>query len=64
MAKSFNKTYSIELKFTYETGKDIADDDLHCAELRGKIKSWIEGKVGSINMGDLSVHIVGEVGEA
>ena len=64
MAKDFEKTYSITLKFTYETNAGIADDDLHCAELRGFIKKWIEDRVGHINMGDLSVHIVGEVGEA
>lgn len=64
MAKSFNKTYTIELKFTYEDNADIADDDLHTAELRGKIKSWIADKVAHINMGNLSVHIVGEIGEA
>ena len=63
MAKSFNKTYSIELKFTYETGADITDGDLHTAEMRGFIKKWIEDRVGHINMGDLSVHIVGEVSE-
>lgn len=64
MAKEFSKTYSITLKFTYEGGTDIAEDDMNVEVLRGKIKSWIAGKVGSINMGDLSVHIVGEVSES
>lgn len=64
MAKEFSKTYSIELKFTYEDGADITESDLHTAELRGKIKSWIADKVAHINQGNLSVHIVVEVGEA
>ncbi len=64
MAKSFNKTYSITLKFTYEDNADIADSDLHAAELREKIKSWIDGKVAHIQQGNLSVHVVGEVSEA
>ena len=64
MAKEFSKTYSITLKFTYEDNTDIADDDLHTTELRAKIKNWIEGKVGNIQQGNLSVHIVGEVSEA
>jgi len=64
MAKSFNKTYSIELKFTYEDGADIADDDLHAAELREKIKGWIDSKVAHVQQGNLSAHIVGSVSEA
>lgn len=63
MAKEFSKTYSITLKFTREGGADIAEDDLNVAVLRDKIKDWITGKVGSINMGDISVHIVGEISE-
>lgn len=64
MAKSFNKTYSIELKFAYEDGADITDADLHAAELRAKIKGWIESKVAHVQQGNLSAHIVGEIGEA
>ncbi len=63
MAKSFNKTYSITLKFTYEDNADIADDDLHAEELREKIKGWIDGKVAQVQQGNLSVHVVGEVSE-
>lgn len=64
MATSFNKTYSITLKFTYEGQTDIVETDMNVEILRGKIKDWIAGKVGSINMGDLSVHIVGVVSES
>jgi len=64
MAKSFEKTYSITLKFTYEGNADITDSDLHTAELRAKIKSWIEDKVAHIQQGDLSINIVGTVTEA
>ncbi|TET65288.1 MAG: hypothetical protein E3J56_15865 [Candidatus Aminicenantes bacterium] len=62
MAKSFNKTYSIELKFNYEDNADITDADLHTAELRTKIKEWI-AEVIHIQQGKLSVHIVGSVSE-
>ena len=63
MAKEFSKTYSIELKFTREGGADIADDDMNVEVLRTKIKEWIASKVGSIQKGDISVHIVGTVSE-
>ena len=63
MAKEFNKTYSITLKFGYEGGADITDADLHCVEMRGFIKKWVEEKVGHIQQGDLSINIVGEVSE-
>lgn len=64
MATEFSKTYSIELKFSYEDGRAIADDDLHAAELRAKIIAWIESKVASVQQGDLSAHIVGSISES
>ena len=63
MVTSFNKTYSIELKFSYEGGEAIADDDLNVSVLREQIPKWIKGKVAHINKGNLSVHIVGDVTE-
>jgi hypothetical protein len=63
MATSFNKTYSITLKFTYEGGAAIAEDDMNVEVLRTQIQEWITSKVGSIQKGDISVHIVGTVSE-
>lgn len=64
MATSFNKTYSITLKYTYQDARAITEADMNVAILRADVKKWIEGKVGHINKGDLSVHIVGNVTEA
>ena len=64
MATSFQKTYAIVLKFSYEDARAIVDSDLHCAELRTQIKEWITGKVGHVSKGDLSVHIVGTITES
>ena len=64
MATSFNKTYSIELKFSYEGGEAITENDLNVGILRERIKDWIQDKVGSINQGNLSVHRVGTVSES
>jgi len=64
MATSFNKTYTITLKFTYQDERAITDADLNVGILRTDIKAWISEKVGHINKGDLSAHIVGSVGEA
>lgn len=63
MATSFNKSYSITLKFSYEDARAITDADLNVAYLRTDIKAWIAEKVGHINKGDLSAHIVGSVTE-
>ena len=63
MATSFNKTYSITLKYSYEDARAITAADLHCAELRAQIKEWITTKVGHVSKGDLSVHIVGTITE-
>lgn len=60
----FEKTYSIVLKFSYEDGATITENDLNVGILRTDIKSWIKDKVGSVNKGNLSAHIVGDVSEA
>ena len=39
-------------------------DGRFTAELRAKIKEWVEAKVGNIQQGNLSTHIVGTVTEA
>jgi len=64
MAVSFNKTYSITLKYSYEDARAITDADLNVAILRANIIAWIEEKVGNHSKGDLSAHIVGSVTEA
>lgn len=64
MAISFNKTYTITLKFTYQGGTAIADDDMNVEVLREKIIKRIAEEVGHISVGDLSAHIVGSVTEA
>ncbi|TET73259.1 MAG: hypothetical protein E3J56_04305 [Candidatus Aminicenantes bacterium] len=63
MATEFEKTYSITLKFSYEDGATITESDLNVGILRTDIKSWIKDKVGSVNKGNLSAHIVGSVSE-
>lgn len=63
MATEISKTYSITLKYTYEDSRAIAEDDLHVAELRGKIIDWINSKVAHVQQGDLSAHIVGTITE-
>jgi len=60
----FEKTYSIVLKFSYEDGATITENDLNVGILRTDIKSWIKDKVGSVNKGNLSAHIVGDVSES
>ena len=64
MATSIEKIYSITLKFSYEPEATITEDDLHVAELRTQIKEWIKTKVGSINKGNLSCHVVGDISES
>jgi len=64
MSTSFEKTYSITLKFTYQGVSAITEDDMNVGILRTDIKNWIKEKVGSINKGNLSAHIVGSVSES
>lgn len=64
MATSFNKTYSITLKFTYQGETAITEDDLNVGILRTDIQKWIKDKVAHITKGNLSAHIVGSVSEA
>jgi len=55
MAKSFNKTYSMTLKFSRDDGEDLADSDLRATQLRKIIREGIVGEISS--------HIVGEISE-
>ena len=64
MANSITKTYAIELKYSYEPASEIAEDDLHVAELRAQIKEWIDTKVGSVSKGNLVVHKTGDCTES
>ncbi len=45
MATEITKTYSIEVKFTYNDGSTITDADLHVSELRTEIKKRIKEQV-------------------
>lgn len=64
MATSFNKTYTITLKFTYVGERAITDADMNVAVLRAKIIKRIAEECGHMNQGDLNAHIVGSVTEA
>jgi len=64
MAVSFLKTYSLELKYSYEDARAILATDMNVEVLRTKIQKLILEAVGHINMGDLSVHATGAVSEA
>lgn len=64
MATSFNKTYSITLKYSYEGGTAITDADSNVSALRTKVIKRIAEEVGHISVGDISAHIVGDVSEA
>ncbi len=64
MANSIEKTYQITLKFSYEPAAEIADDDLHVAELRAKVIAWIDAKVSHISQGNLNAHKVGDISES
>lgn len=64
MAASFNKTYSITIKFNYSDDRTIADDDMNAEVLREKIIKRIGEEVGHINQGDLNAQIVGSVSES
>jgi len=60
----FEKSYSITLKFSYEDGATITENDLNVGILREHIKKWIADKVAHVNQGNLSAHIVGSVSES
>ncbi len=64
MATSFNKTYSITIKFNYSDNRAILATDMNVEVLRGKIIKRIGEEVGHINQGDLNAQIVGSVSEA
>lgn len=64
MATSFNKTYSLQVKFSYTDSRAITDADMNVAEMRTKIKKIILEQIGSINKGDLNVFATGAVSEA
>ena len=63
MATEINKTYSIQVKFTYNDGSAIAEDDLHVDELRTKIKAAIT-QLASWQKGNLNANLVGSVSES
>ena len=63
MAKSFNKTYSMTLKFSRDDGEDLADSDLRATQLRKIIREGIVSSFGNASMGEISSHIVGEISE-
>lgn len=63
MATSFNKTYTIEIKYQRDDLETLANTDLEATELRSLIKKNI-GEVVPASRGILSAHIVGTVSEA
>ncbi len=63
MATSFNKTYTITVKYSRDDGEALADTDLEATELRKHIKKAV-GEVVPASRGILSAHIVGTVTEA
>jgi hypothetical protein len=63
MATEITKTYQIEVKFTYNDGSAIAEDDLHVSELRTQIKERIKQRA-SWQKGNLNANAVGEVSES
>ena len=63
MAQSFNKTYTIVVKYQRDDLETLADTDLEATELRKVIKKNI-GEVVPASRGILSAHIVGTVSEA
>lgn len=62
MATEISKTYSVTVKFTYNDGSAIADDDIHMVELRTLIKEKIATLAGW-QKGNLNANIVGSVSE-
>jgi len=63
MAQSFNKTYTIVIKYQRDDLATLTDTDLEATELRTLIKKRVEESVPA-SRGILSAHIVGEVSEA
>lgn len=63
MATSFNKTYTIVVKYSYDDGATITDSDLNAGILRSEIIKKV-GAVVPRSKGILSAHIVGSVSEA
>ena len=63
MATSFNKTYTIVIKYQRDDLATLADTDLEATELRTLLKKNI-GEVVPASRGILSAHIVGTVSEA
>ena len=63
MAQSFNKTYTITIKYQRDDLATLTDADLEATELRTLIKKRVEGVVPA-SRGILSAHIVGSVSEA
>lgn len=63
MATSFNKTYTITIKYQRDDLATLVDADLEATELRTLLKKNI-GEVVPASRGILSAHIVGSVSEA
>lgn len=63
MATSFNKTYSVTVKYSRSDEEAITDSDMNVVVLRAKIKKAV-GAVVPIQQGILDAHIVGSVTEA
>ena len=63
MAKSFNKTYAMTIKFSRDDGKDLLDTDLHSEQLRKVLREGIVSHYGNASLGMVSSHIVGEISE-
>lgn len=62
MATSFNKTYTLVVKYSRDDSATLADTDLIATELRKEIKKAV-GEVVPISKGILSAHIVDTVTE-
>jgi len=63
MATSFNKTYTVTVKYQRDDLATLTDADLRATELRKIIKARVEGVVPA-SQGILSAHIVGSVSES
>lgn len=62
MAKSVTKTYSLDVIYTYDDNKDIAETDMNVEVLREKIKKAI-GACLPVGQGDINAQISGTVSE-
>ena len=63
MANSFNKTYSITVKYSRSDGAAILDSDPNVVILRAKIKAAITAAGHATQQGIHDSHIVGTVSE-